>query len=48
MLTALVDSAELSEGAMDQNASSIILPKPVDLTLLLHVLHKAIKDAEGA
>ena len=48
MLTALVDSAELSEGAIDQNGSSIILPKPVDLTLLLHVLHKGIKDAEGA
>ena len=40
MLTALVDSAELSEGAVDQNGSSIMLPKPVDLTLLLHVLNK--------
>lgn len=46
MLTALVDSAELSEGAVAQSGSSIMLPKPVDLALLLDVLHRAINDAE--
>ena len=48
MLTALVDSTEFSEGAVAQSGSSIMLPKPVDLALLLNVLHKAIKDAEEA
>ncbi|MGB0152567.1 MAG: response regulator [Verrucomicrobiales bacterium] len=48
MLTALVDSAELSEGAVAQSGSSIMLPKPVDLALLLNVLHRAINDAEQA
>lgn len=48
MLTALVDSAELSEGAVAQSGSSIMLPKPVDLALLLNVLHKAVKGAEEA
>lgn len=46
MLTALVDSAELSEGAVAQSGSSIMLPKPVDLALLLDVLQRAINDAE--
>lgn len=38
MLTALVDSAELSEGAVAQAGSTTVLPKPVDLELLLRVL----------
>lgn len=38
MLTALVDSAELSEGAVAQAGSTTVLPKPVDLSLLLRVL----------
>tara|TARA_R110000850_G_scaffold157824_5_gene281879 strand:+ start:3153 stop:3524 length:372 start_codon:yes stop_codon:yes gene_type:complete len=42
MLTALVDSAELSEGAVAQSGSSVMLPKPVDLSLLLRVLGEAI------
>ena len=41
MLTALVDSAELSEGAVAQSGSSIVLPKPVDLELLLRVIDEA-------
>jgi len=41
MLTALVDSAELSDGAVAQSGSSIVLPKPVDLSLLLRVLDEA-------
>ena len=48
MLPTLVDSAELSEGAVAQSGSSIMLPKQVDLALLLSVLHKAISDAEEA
>ena len=46
MLTALVDSAELSEGAVAQSGSSIMLPKPVDLPLLLGVLSNALEAAE--
>lgn len=42
MLTALVDSAELSEGAVAQSGSSIVLPKPVDLSLLLRVIDEAV------
>lgn len=38
MLTALVDSAELSDGAVAQSGSSVVLPKPVDLPLLLRVI----------
>ncbi|MDF1824239.1 MAG: response regulator [Verrucomicrobiales bacterium] len=41
MLTALVDSAELSDGAVAQSGSSIVLPKPVDLDLLLRVIDEA-------
>lgn len=41
MLTALVDSAELSAGAVAQSGSSIVLPKPVDLSLLLRVIDEA-------
>ncbi len=48
MLTALVDSAELSEGAVAQSGSSIMLPKPVDLPLLLSVLNQALEAAEEA
>lgn len=45
MLTALVDSAELSEGAVAQSGSSIVLPKPVDLNLLIRVLEDATAAA---
>ncbi|MCB1206214.1 MAG: response regulator [Verrucomicrobiae bacterium] len=38
MLTALVDSTELSEGAVAQAGSQMVLPKPVNLPLLLRVL----------
>ena len=46
MLTALVDSTELSEGAVAQAGSSMVLPKPVDLPLLLRVLDECISGAE--
>lgn len=42
MLTALVDSAELSEGAVAQAGSTTVLPKPVDLSLLLRVLEEML------
>lgn len=45
MLTALVDSAELSEGAVAQSGSSIVLPKPVDLQLLLRVVGEVLEPA---
>ncbi|MAS92440.1 MAG: response regulator [Verrucomicrobiales bacterium] len=45
MLTALVDSAELSEGAVAQSGSSIVLPKPVDLDLLMRVLEESTTAA---
>ncbi|MEM1441402.1 MAG: response regulator [Verrucomicrobiota bacterium] len=45
MLTALVDSAELSDGAVAQSGSSVVLPKPVDLPLLLRVIEDSIKAA---
>jgi hypothetical protein len=35
MLTALVDSSEVSDGAVAQSGSSIVLPKPVNFPLLL-------------
>jgi CheY-like chemotaxis protein len=38
MLTALVDSTELSEGAVAQSGNQMVLPKPVNLPLLLRVL----------
>ena len=38
MLTALVDSTELSEGAVAQAGKQMVLPKPVNLALLLRVL----------
>jgi len=45
MLTALVDSAELSEGAVAQSGSSVVLPKPVDLQLLLRVVEESLAPA---
>lgn len=45
MLTALVDSAELSEGAVAQSGSITVLPKPVDLPLLLRVLEETLEKA---
>jgi CheY-like chemotaxis protein len=45
MLTALVDSSELSEGAVAQSGSVIVLPKPVDLPLLQRVLLESIPAA---
>jgi len=48
MLTALVDSTELSEGAVGQAGTSMVLPKPVNLALLLRLLHDVIGDDEKA
>ncbi len=45
MLTALVDSTELSEGAVAQAGSQMVLPKPVDLPLLLRVLEEILAKA---
>jgi CheY-like chemotaxis protein len=42
MLTALVDSTELSEGAVAQSGSQMVLPKPVNLPLLLRVLDEIV------
>lgn len=42
MLTALVDSAELSEGAVAQSGSSVVLPKPIDLELLNRVVNELL------
>ena len=44
MLTALVDSAELSEGAVAQAGATTVLPKPVDLSLLLRVLEEMLPE----
>lgn len=44
MLTALVDSTELSEGAVAQMGTSMVLPKPVNLELLLRVLKECMGD----
>lgn len=44
MLTALVDSAELSEGAVAQAGTTTVLPKPVDLSLLLRVLKEMLPE----
>lgn len=43
MLTALVDSTEVSDGAVAQSGSSIVLPKPVNLPLLLRVIRESIE-----
>lgn len=48
MLTALVDSTELSEGAVAQAGSQMVLPKPVNLALLLRVLQEILGDAPAA
>jgi CheY-like chemotaxis protein len=45
MLTALVDSTELSEGAVAQAGSQMVLPKPVNLALLLRVLDEIVPAA---
>ncbi len=45
MLTALVDSTELSEGAVAQAGSQMVLPKPVNLQLLLRVLEEILATA---
>jgi CheY-like chemotaxis protein len=45
MLTALVDSTELSEGAVAQAGSQLVLPKPVNLPLLLNVLANLLPPA---
>lgn len=45
MLTALVDSTELSEGAVAQAGSQMVLPKPVNLALLLRVLDELLETA---
>jgi response regulator RpfG family c-di-GMP phosphodiesterase len=45
MLTALVDSSEVSDGAVAQSGSSIVLPKPVNFPLLLRVINEAIEAA---
>ncbi|MDF1859793.1 MAG: response regulator [Verrucomicrobiales bacterium] len=43
MLTALVDSAELSDGAVAQSGSSVVLPKPVNLELLMKVIGETLE-----
>jgi len=48
MLTALVDSTELSEGAVAQAGSQMVLPKPVNLTLLLRVLEEILTGKPAA
>lgn len=45
MLTALVDSTELSEGAVAQAGTQMVLPKPVNLSLLLRVLDEIMPAA---
>jgi CheY-like chemotaxis protein len=48
MLTALVDSTELSEGAVAQAGSQMVLPKPVNLPLLFRVLDEILGEAPPA
>ncbi len=48
MLTALVDSTELSEGAVAQAGTQMILPKPVNLPLLLRVLDEVLPASTAA
>lgn len=45
MLTALVDSSELSEGAVAQAGTQMVLPKPVNLDLLLRVIEEILPTA---
>jgi len=42
MLTALVDSTEVPDGAVAQSGSSVVLPKPVNFPLLVRVLKEAV------
>ena len=44
MLTALVDSTELSEGAVAQAGSQMVMPKPVNLSLLFRVLDEILGE----
>ena len=48
ILTALVDSTELSEGAVAQAGSQMVLPKPVNLALLFRVLDEILGEAAPA
>lgn len=48
MLTALVDSTELSEGAVAQAGSQMVLPKPVNLDLLFRVLADILGETAPA
>ena len=48
MLTALVDSTELSEGAVAQAGSQMVLPKPVNLNLLFRVLDEILGETTAA
>ncbi|NLT70875.1 MAG: response regulator [Verrucomicrobiaceae bacterium] len=48
MLTALVDSTELSEGAVAQAGSQMVLPKPVNLDLLFRVLGELLGETAPA
>jgi CheY-like chemotaxis protein len=48
MLTALVDSTELSEGAVAQAGSQMVLPKPVNLALLFRVLDEILGETAPA
>lgn len=46
MLTALVDSTELSEGAVATAGTQMVLPKPVNLPLLLRVLDELLASTQ--
>lgn len=46
MLTALVDSTEVPEGTVAQSGSHIVMPKPVDLPLLLRAIAETLKPEE--
>lgn len=48
VLTALVDSTELSEGAVAQAGSQMVLPKRVNLPLLFRVLDEILGEAPPA
>jgi CheY-like chemotaxis protein len=48
MLTALVDSTELSEGGVAQAGSQMFLPKPVNLALLFRVLDEILGETGAA
>ncbi len=47
MLTALVDSTELSDGAVADSAGSMVLPKPVEMELLHNVLNQVLSEADS-